>query len=122
MAEQPPMLTALTYIRGANTRGSLALNGQCGLRLQHVMSFGLSACIRFFLTGRKLIKTRVMRLLKVNSTIPSHCWFVAAVVARRDSVARFPAQSGNTDCSALQPMLPDWAGNLAHSGNTAVVT
>ena len=27
--------------------------------------------------------------------------------------ARFPAQSGNTGCSALQSVLPDWAGNLA---------
>ena len=29
----------------------------------------------------------------------------------------FLAQSGNTGCSVLQPVLPDWAGNLAQSGN-----
>ena len=33
--------------------------------------------------------------------------------------ARIPAQSGNRSCSAMQLRLPDWAGNLNKSGNTA---
>ena len=68
--------------------------------------------------------------IKVNP--PVYCRVKNAAVMNKNRLVRrrigqvsvlpdwisFQAQAGNPCCSALEPGLPDWAGNLVQSGNT----